>query len=66
MINFSSRIKAKKAHNPNYSIHGIELQARMLQFGGSGAGKTNLALKILKVMKNTFSKVLVGTCEIFI
>lgn len=59
MINFYSRIKAKKSHNPNYAIHGIQLPARILLCGGSGAGKTNFALNILKVMKNTFSKVII-------
>ena len=59
MISFYSRVKAKKVHNPNYSIHGIQLPQRILLCGGSGAGKTNFALNVLKAMKNTFSKVII-------
>jgi hypothetical protein len=33
MINFYSRTKAKKAHDPNYAIHGIQLPARILLCG---------------------------------
>lgn len=46
-----------KSHNPNKKIHGINLPFRMLIIGGSGAGKTQTLLNIMKVMENTFQNI---------
>lgn len=44
----------KKYHNPAYKSHLIKIPFRMLVVGASGAGKSQLALEIIKRMKNTF------------
>lgn len=60
MINFYSRIKSKsKYDNPEFKKHGIKVPFRMLIAGSSSAGKTNFALNVLKVMKNTFRQLIV-------
>ena len=59
MINFYKSVKTKKFHNPEFSKHVIIVPARILVCGGSGSGKTNFSLNILKIMKNTFSHVIV-------
>jgi len=41
-------------HNPNFESHKMKIPARMLIIGSSGSGKTQLALEIIRQMKNTF------------
>jgi hypothetical protein len=48
-----------KYDNPGYKNHGIGLPFRGLIVGGSGSGKTNLALELLHRFTNTFGKVYV-------
>lgn len=44
----------KKSENPNKDAHYIDIPFRLLCVGSSGAGKTTIALEIIKRMKNTF------------
>lgn len=46
-----------KYHNPGFKNHGISLPFRGLIVGGSGSGKTNLALELLHRCYDTFGKV---------
>jgi hypothetical protein len=59
MINFYKSVETKKVHNPFFAQHGIKVPFRMLIAGSSSAGKTTFALNILKVVRNTFSHVIV-------
>ena len=59
MINFYKSIKTKKVHNPFFIQHVIKVPFRMLIAGSSSAGKTNFALNFLKVVRNTFSHVII-------
>lgn len=52
---------SSKYHNPGFSTHGIEHPFRMLIVGGSGAGKTNFVLNLLRAMAGTFDHVTVVT-----
>jgi len=44
-------------HNPNKKIHGINVPFRILIVGGSGAGKTQTLLNLIKVMNGTFQNI---------
>ena len=59
MINFYKSVKTKKVHNPFFAQHGIKVPFRMLIAGSSSTGKTNFALDKLKVVRNTFSHVII-------
>lgn len=48
-------------HNPNFENHKLKIPFRMTIVGSSGAGKTNVAIEILKRMNDTFGKVTVIT-----
>jgi hypothetical protein len=48
--------------NSEFSKQEIILRACILVNGGSGSGKTSFSLNILKIMKSTFSHVIV-CCE---
>lgn len=48
----------KKYHNPAYKKHLIKIPFRMLVVGASGAGKSQLALEIIKRMKGTFELII--------
>lgn len=41
-------------HNPHYEQHQMKIPSRMLIIGSSGSGKTQLALEIIRQMKDTF------------
>lgn len=62
MENHYKKLSAKyktKSFNPNYGkTHNIELPARICLIGGSGSGKTNCLMNLLKVAFNgTFSHI---------
>jgi len=59
LINFYTKIKQKKIHNPNLEKHGITLPFRGLINCSSGGGKTNLVLNILYEMNNTFHDIII-------
>jgi len=64
LIDWYKKIPSKyltKTHNPNYSIHGINLPFRMLIIGGSGAGKTQTLLNLIHNMGNTFNDIYIIT-----
>jgi Ni2+-binding GTPase involved in maturation of urease and hydrogenase len=44
-----------KSHNPNYKDHKLNLPFRMLIIGGSGAGKTQTLVNLIRVMNGTFN-----------
>jgi ABC-type dipeptide/oligopeptide/nickel transport system ATPase component len=46
-----------QSHNPNIKTHGINVPFRMLIIGGSGAGKTQTLLNLIKVMNGTFQNI---------
>ena len=45
------------SHNPNKNIHGINVPFRTLIIGGSGAGKTQTLLNLIRVMSGTFQNI---------
>ena len=47
--------------NPNYGKHGIKVPFRMLIVGASGAGKSNIVLNMIRIMNNTFHKIILYT-----
>jgi ABC-type dipeptide/oligopeptide/nickel transport system ATPase component len=60
--NFYNHIDKKfnvKAHNPNYSKHGINVPFRMMIIGASGTGKTNTLMNIMYAMSNTFNRIVI-------
>jgi len=46
-----------KSHNPNYKDHKLNLPFRMLIIGGSGAGKTQTLMNLIRVMNGTFNNI---------
>jgi len=62
-INFYSKLKNEKIHNPNYASHQIDLPFRMLICTSSGGGKTNWLLNLIHQMNNTFHKIIIITKE---
>ena len=63
IINFYSKLKNEKIHNPNYDVHQINLPFRMLVCTASGGGKTNFLLNLIHQMNNTFHKIIIITKE---
>ena len=64
MLNFYSILPkhlTSKYSNPGFAQHGIEHPFRMLIVGGSGAGKTNFVLNLIKVMAGTFDHMTICT-----
>jgi hypothetical protein len=51
----------EKAHNPNYEIHKIKLPFRMCVIGGSGSGKTNVVVNLIRQFNNTFKHIFIYT-----
>lgn len=47
----------KKAHNPHYEEHHINVPFRMAIIGASGSKKTNTLMNILHIMNDTFQKI---------
>ena len=59
MVNFYSKIKTEKSHNPAYNTsHKFEIPFRMVICGNSGSGKTSTLLNILYNMPDTFTQVI--------
>ena len=46
-----------KSHNPNFKDHKLNLPFRMLIIGGSGAGKTQTLMNLIRVMNGTFNNI---------
>ena len=46
-----------QCHNPNYKDHKLNLPFRMLIIGGSGAGKTQTLMNLIRVMNGTFNNI---------
>lgn len=49
----------KDYHNPNYKRHMMQLPFRLLICGGSGAGKTNTLMNLIKRMSGTFNTIVI-------
>jgi hypothetical protein len=65
IINFYEldEVKAfkKKSRNPNYKEHGMNVPFRSVIIGSSGAGKSNLVLNLITLMRNTFNMIYIYT-----
>ena len=61
MINFYTKLKGKKTHNPQYESHMIELPFRMLICTASGGGKTNFLMNLITLMTGTFTNITIVT-----
>lgn len=59
LINFYTTFKSKKAFNPNYKNHKLELPFRALVCCASGGGKSNLVMNILYELNNTLHKIII-------
>ena len=46
-----------QSHNPNFKEHKLNLPFRMLIIGGSGAGKTQTLMNLIRVMNGTFNNI---------
>jgi hypothetical protein len=46
-----------QCHNPNFNDHKLNLPFRMLIIGGSGAGKTQTLMNLIRVMNGTFNNI---------
>ena len=46
-----------QSHNPNFKDHKLNLPFRMLIIGGSGAGKTQTLINLIRVMNGTFNNI---------
>ena len=46
-----------KTHNPNYKEHKLNLPFRMLIIGGSGSGKTQTLMNLIRIMNGTFNNI---------
>jgi len=46
-----------QSHNPNFKEHKLNLPFRMLIIGGSGAGKTQPLMNLIRVMNGTFNNI---------
>ena len=46
-----------QSHNPNFKDHKLNLPFRMLIIGGSGAGKTQTLMNLIRVMNGTFNNI---------
>jgi len=45
------------SHNPNIKEHKLNLPFRMLIIGGSGAGKTQTLMNLIRIMNGTFNNI---------
>jgi hypothetical protein len=50
-----------KTHNPHYDKHGISIPFRGLIVGGSGSGKTQTLVNLLKIFSGTFQNIYIIT-----
>ena len=46
-----------QSHNPKFKDHKLNLPFRMLIIGGSGAGKTQTLMNLIRVMNGTFNNI---------
>ena len=46
-----------QSHKPNFKDHKLNLPFRMLIIGGSGAGKTQTLMNLIRVMNGTFNNI---------
>jgi hypothetical protein len=51
----------EKSHNPNYDVHKIQIPHRMAVIGGSGSGKTNIVINLIRQFNNTFKHIYIYT-----
>jgi hypothetical protein len=64
MVDFYKSMPKKfllKSHNPNYKDHKLNLPFRMLIIGGSGAGKTQTLMNLIRVMNGTINNIYIIT-----
>jgi hypothetical protein len=47
----------EKSHNPNFSVHGIQVPFRMIVIGASGSGKTNVVVNLINQFNDTFNNI---------
>ena len=62
MTNFYEQMPAefiKKYHSPGFNKHNIKIPFRMGIFGPPGSMKTNTFLQLLRLMKETFNKIVI-------
>jgi hypothetical protein len=60
MVDFYKSMPKKfllQSHNPNYKDHKLNLPFRMLIIGGSGAGKTQTLMNLIRIMNGTFNNI---------
>jgi len=60
MVDFYKSMPKKyllKSHNPNFKDHKLNLPFRMLIIGGSGAGKTQTLMNLIRIMNGTFNNI---------
>jgi hypothetical protein len=62
LINFYEKIKdTPKTWNPNYKLHKLKIPFRMIIIGGSGSGKTNFVMNLIKITSGTFENITLCT-----
>jgi len=60
MVDFYKSMPKKfllQSHNPNFKEHKLNLPFRMLIIGGSGAGKTQTLMNLIRIMHGTFNNI---------
>jgi len=60
MVDFYKSMPKKfllQSHNPNFKDHKLNLPFRMLFIGGSGAGKTQTLMNLIRIMNGTFNNI---------
>ena len=60
MVDFYKSMPKKfllQSHNPNFKDYKLNLPFRMLIIGGSGAGKTQTLMNLIRIMNGTFNNI---------
>jgi len=60
MVDFYKSMPKKfllQSYNPNFKDHKLKFPFRMLIIGGSGAGKTQTLMNLIRVMNGTFNNI---------
>ena len=60
MVDFYKSMPKKfllQSRNPNFKDHKLNLPFRMLIIGGSGAGKTQTLMNLIRIMNGTFNNI---------